>query len=50
MSKSRPEATGEQSVIISGRKVKLAAPGAAKRSADKVKQQYAQALENLKNR
>lgn len=36
--------------VIAGKKVKLASPQDAKNSADKVKSQYAKALENLKNR
>ena len=39
-----------QTIVIAGKKVKIASPQAAKTSSNKVKDQYAQALENLKNR
>ncbi len=46
--KKKPIVT--QTTVISGKKVKVASPQDAKKSSAKVKNQYAQALENLKNR
>jgi len=39
-----------QTTIIAGKKVKVASQQAVKASSTKVKGQYSQALENLKNR
>jgi len=46
--KKKPTAT--KTTVISGKTVKVASPQDAKKSSTKVKNQYAQALENLKNR
>lgn len=50
MSKDTKKTVVSQTTVIAGKKVKFASPQDAKKSSNKVKDQYAQALENLKNR
>jgi len=50
MSEGTQKTVVTQTTVISGKKVKIASPQDAKTSSNKVKGQYAQALENLKNR
>lgn len=50
MKDSEVKQTGQNTAIIGGKKVIVASPQEVKSSVDKMKVQYAKALENLKNR